>query len=152
MEHNLSNEQISFPTESPSFLLWQVNTIWNNKKKEAINKIADISQLQYMILANLNWLNEQNGETTQIQLANHLGMESMNISQALKILEKNGYVLRKQHTADTRAKAVELSKKGKEIQQKIDEKINEAESSFFNVLGDEKEVFKTIIQKLINIY
>lgn len=150
MEQILSKEQISFPTESPSFLLWQLDTLWNNKKKDAINEVADISQLQYMILANLNWLNEQYGETTQIQLANHLGMESINISQAIKILEKNGYILRKEHTTDTRAKAVELRKKGQEIQQEIAKKIDQAEKSFFDILGDEKEVFKGIVQKLIN--
>lgn len=147
---NLTKEQITFSTESPSILLWQLNTIWQNKKKDAINSVASLSILQYSILVNLNWLTTTNQEVTQVQLAAHLGMETMNVSQALKILERDGYILRQAHSVDTRAKSVLLSPKGIDITVRISEQITTAETSFFKILGDDINAFKAHITTLIN--
>lgn len=147
---NLTKEQIVFSTESPSILLWQLNTIWQNIKKDAINSVVNLSVLQYSILVNLKWLTTDHQEVTQAQLASHLGMETMNVSQALKILERDGYILRQAHSADTRAKSVILSPKGVDITERISEQITTAETSFFKILDKDAEEFKKHLVTLIN--
>lgn len=149
MEHKLENKQIIFQTDSPSFLLWQLNTIWQNIKKEAINEVANLSLLQYGILINLVYLTKDSTEVSQIQLASHLGMEQMNISQALKILEREKYIFRQPHSKDTRAKAVSLTTKGNEITAKIQVNITKAELDFFYSKQDNAEVFIQEMKKLI---
>lgn len=147
---NLTKEQIVFSTESPSILLWQLNTIWQNIKKDAINSVVNLSVLQYSILVNLKWLTIDRQEVTQAQLATHLGMETMNVSQALKILERDGYILRQAHSVDTRAKSVILSPKGTDITERISEQIATAETSFFKILDKDTEEFKKHLVTLIN--
>lgn len=147
---NLTKEQIMFSTESPSILLWQLNTIWQNIKKDAINSVVNLSVLQYSILVNLKWLTTDRQEVTQAQLATHLGMETMNVSQALKILERDGYILRQAHSVDTRAKSVILSPKGTDITERISEQIATAETSFFKILDKDVEEFKKHLVTLIN--
>ncbi len=144
-----TKNKIVYDTDSPAFLLWQLNTIWQDEKMKAINSISNLSPLQYMILVNLNWLISNGGEVTQIVLANHLNMEAMGISQALKILERKGYITRREHDTDTRAKLVWLSEYGKEVVAKAMQQVEQVETVFFQILGNRLPIFKEDMKKLI---
>lgn len=147
---NFGNKnKIVYDTDSLGFLLWQLNAIWQDEKMKAVGCVSDLSPLQYMILVNLNWLIFNRGEVTQILLANHLNMEAMSISQALKILERRGYITRLEHVTDTRAKSVWLSEYGKEVVTEAMQKVAQVEAIFFETLDDHQQVFKEDMKKLI---
>jgi DNA-binding MarR family transcriptional regulator len=152
MDQKLPGKQPAYATENPSLLVWQLNALWENIKMRAISKVSGISSLQYMVMVNIKWLVCTREEITQAQLAEHLGMEAMNVSQVLKILTTKGYIIRKQHSVDTRAKAVFLSKKGESVTDLASQEIAKAEKQFFKVLGKDLKRFMDDMSKLVAQY
>lgn len=102
------------PKASPGLLLWQITTTWQRAIKKALEPY-EITHPQFTLMAILLWLEENNQAPTQATLAQISKLDKMTISQALKPLISNGYLKRREHPMDTRAKLVTLTVEGKRL-------------------------------------
>lgn len=134
--------------EAPGFLLYQVHKIWQRDIKRSLKEF-DITHTQFIILASTYWLLLQSEEITQIEIAKHAKMDVMMNSNVLRTLEKKGFIKRKNHKTDTRAKLIDLTKQGKEILKKAVKRVEDFDRNFFSTLEDSKN-FNNELQLLMN--
>jgi DNA-binding MarR family transcriptional regulator len=136
------------PGESPGFLLWQVTMLWQRKIKRGLDKLG-ITHTQFVLLATLAWLSKEKEVITQIDIANHSKTDRMMVSKILRKLQMNGYVSRREHETDTRAKVVTLSETGKKLVQKALKIVEQADVDFFSGLGSRAQNFNHDMELLI---
>ena len=115
-------------------------------KKEL--KKMNLTHSQFVVLASLAYLSQNSNEVTQIMISKLSGIDVMTISQILGLLEKHNFVKRKEHSKDTRAKAVTLNKKGEEILQKAVPLVEQIDEFFFGKLDSDEEQFKYFLVRL----
>lgn len=132
------------PEHSPGFLLWQTTITWQRLIKKALDEYH-VSHAQFVILAITFWFESQNHEVSQSLIIRQSKLDKMTVSKSFKKLVKEGYVKRIEHTEDTRAKAVFLTKKGKELISKLVPIVEKIDQDFFGVLK------KTDQRSLINV-
>lgn len=136
------------PDESPGFLLWQITMLWQRKVKRELDKI-DITHTQFVLLATVAWLSNKKEVVTQIDIANHSKTDRMMVSKVLRTLQKKGYLTRKEHNTDTRAKVIKLTNDGTSLLQKAIKIVENVDLDFFSKLEDSYKTFNTIAQKLL---
>jgi len=136
------------PDESPGFLLWQITMLWQRKVKRELDKI-DITHTQFVLLATVAWLSNKKEVVTQIDIANHSKTDRMMVSKVLRTLQKKGYLTRKEHNTDTRAKVIKLTHDGTSLLQKAIKIVENVDLDFFSKLEDSYKTFNTIAQKLL---
>ena len=115
-------------------------------KKEL--KRINLTHPQFVVLASLAYLSQNGDEVTQVMISKLSGIDVMTVSQILSLLEKHDFVKRKEHSRDTRAKAVTLNKKGEEVLQKAVPLIEQIDELFFGKLDDDEEQFKHFLSRL----
>jgi MarR family transcriptional regulator, organic hydroperoxide resistance regulator len=120
--------------ESPGFMLWRVSSLWQRRIKAALEPF-DLTHTQFVLLAGLSWLGRQVSNITQVQLAEHLGMDVMMTSQVLRTLETKGLIERPPHPTDSRAKALTLTKAGRGLTARAVPVVEAADLEFFARLG-----------------
>lgn len=108
----------------------------------------NLTHSQFVVLASLAYLSQTNDEVTQVMISKLSGIDVMTVSQILSLLEKYAYVERKEHSRDSRAKAVILKKKGEEILQKAVPVIEQIDELFFGKLVEDEEHFKHLLVRL----
>ncbi|MDR2099476.1 MAG: winged helix DNA-binding protein [Campylobacteraceae bacterium] len=138
--------------ESSGFLFWRVYSLWQQEIKRVLSDKYGIIHSQYVLLASTHFLTLNGNEVTQVLLSQFTKIDVMNVSQVLKKLEQMGLVARKEHSADTRAKAVFLTDKGRELTKKAVIDIEDIDVKFFSKLGKELENFNDCMLKLINSF
>jgi len=74
----------------------------------------------------------------------------MTLSHIIKGLEIRGYVSRITHPGDIRAKAIDLTPKGKEVIVQAIITIKEVDRKFFKVLGKDSNRFDECLKSLLN--
>ena len=115
-------------------------------KKEL--KKMNLTHPQFVVLASLAYLSQDSNEVTQVMISKLSGIDVMTVSQILNLLEKNDFVKRKEHSRDTRAKAVILNKKGEEALQKAVPLVEKIDEIFFEKLDTDEEQFKHFLARL----
>lgn len=136
------------PEESPGFLLWQTTITWQRLIKKALD-IHHISHAQFVILAITLWFESKNHEVSQSLIIRQSKLDKMTVSKSFKKLAMEGYVKRIEHKEDTRAKAVYLTKKGRELISKLIPIVEKIDDDFFGVL--KKNDQKSLINVLNNL-
>ena len=133
---------------SPGFLLWQTTTIWQRLIKNALEPF-DISHPQFVIMATLAWFERHDYDTMQISIVNWSKLDKMTVSQSLKKLAIQGLIQRAEHKADTRAKMVILTDKGRDLIGTLVPLVESIDAEFFGQLPkkDEESLIK-ILNKL----
>jgi len=121
--------------ESSGFLLWQVTNLWQREIKKALEEF-DLTHSQYVLLASIHWLTLHNQEVTQVVLSNHTKIDPMTTSTVLRTLQQKGFLERKEHLKDTRAKTVGLTQKGIEIIKMAVVSVENFDKKFFSLLGN----------------
>ena len=121
--------------ESSGFLLWQVTNLWQREIKKALEEFG-LTHSQYVLLASIHWLTLHNQEVTQIVLSNHTKVDPMTTSTVLRTLQQKGFLQRKEHLTDTRAKTVELTEKGVKIIKMAVVAVEKFDKEFFSLLGN----------------
>jgi len=121
--------------ESSGFLLWQVTNLWQREIKKALGKFG-LTHSQFVLLASIHWLTLHKQEVTQVVLSNHTKIDPMTTSTVLRTLQQKGFLQRKEHLTDTRAKTVELTEEGKKIIKKAVVTVEKFDKEFFALLGD----------------
>lgn len=149
MEKNQMPFGIKYIEDNSGFLLWQITSLWQQEQKKILQNEYNISHSQYVILASTYWLTLNDEEVTQIKLSHHTKMEPMTVSQILKGLQKIGYISRRAHSEDTRAKSVFLTAEGKELMKDAIKSIESIDAKFFSALGKGIGKFNTDMIKLI---
>ena len=120
---------------------------WHSMIKKELKKM-NLTHPQFVVLASLAYLLQDSDEVTQVMISKLSGIDVMTVSQILNLLEKHDFVKRKEHSRDTRAKAVILNKKGEEILQKAVPLIEQIDEIFFKKLDTDEEQFKHFLARL----
>ena len=120
---------------------------WHFMIKKELKRIH-LTHPQFVVLASLAYLSQNGDEVTQVMISKLSGIDVMTVSQILSLLEKHDFVKRKEHSRDTRAKAVTLNKKGEEVLQKAVPLIEQIDELFFGKLDDDEEQFKHFLSRL----
>ena len=115
--------------------------------KQELKKM-NLTHPQFVVLASLAYLSQNGNEVTQVMISKLSGIDVMTLSQILSLLEKHNFVKRKEHSRDTRAKAVTLNKKGEEILQNAVPLIEQIDEFFFGKLDNDEEQFKHFLISL----
>lgn len=118
--------------DSPGFMLWQTTITWQRLIKKALDPYH-ISHAQFVILAITLW-HEHENTIPQSLLIRQSKLDKMTVSKSLKKLATAGYLNRQEHTVDTRAKSVYLTKKGKELISKLIPIIENIDAVFFSAI------------------
>ena len=121
---------------------------WHFIIKKELKKM-NLTHPQFVVLASLAYLSQNgNEEITQVMISKLSGIDVMTVSQILSLLEKHDFVKRKEHSRDTRAKAVTLNKKGEAVLQKAVPLIEQIDEFFFGKLDNDEEQFKHFLVRL----
>ena len=120
---------------------------WHSMIKKELKKM-NLTHPQFVVLASLAYLSQNGNEVTQVMISKLSGIDVMTVSQILSLLEKHDFVKRKEHSRDTRAKAVILNKKGEEILQKTVPLVEQIDENFFEKLDTDEGQFKHFLVRL----
>ena len=134
--------------DSPGFSLWQVSSMWQRQINAGL-KPFDLTHAQFVLLASLMWLANEDKPLTQVDLANHAKMDVMMVSNVLRTLEDKGFVTRKPHPTDTRAKALSITGQGRKLATQTIGVVEKIDHDFFNSLGTDVKNFNKHLQALI---
>ena len=133
--------------KSTGLLFMRVYNKWHSMIKQELKKM-NLTHPQFVVLASLAYLSQNGNEITQIMISKLSGIDVMTVSQILGLLEKHDFVKRKEHSRDTRAKAVILNKKGEEILQKAVPLVEQIDEIFFEKLDTDEGQFKHFLVRL----
>lgn len=135
--------------ESPGFVLWQVSNLWQKKVTTALETVG-LSHVQFVLLAGLEGFSKNGEEVTQTRLASETKTDVMMTSQVLRKLENRGYVKRKSHETDSRAKKIQLTKKGSDILEEAMKVLEDVDSEFFQKAPKDTEKFSSGLTVLLS--
>lgn len=128
------------PENSPGFLLWQVTNQWQRALRHALEP-AGLTHVQYVLLAGLAWLEENEGMVTQARLAQFCRTDPMMTSQVVRTMERDGFLTRERHPTDSRARALRITESGVERVNAAMPTVMRCDKDFFARLGDGQRVF-----------
>ncbi|MGY3778515.1 MarR family winged helix-turn-helix transcriptional regulator [Isobaculum melis] len=134
-------------TESPGLLFIKAYNNWHTEIKKQLKKI-DLTHPQFVVMASLGYLSQHDEEVTQVMIATLAEMDVMTTSQILTLLDKKGWIIRRTHATDTRAKAIELTTEGHHMLTKALPIVETIDAHYFACLEAEQESFKTNLRQL----
>ncbi|MFA6060602.1 MAG: MarR family transcriptional regulator [Taibaiella sp.] len=137
------------PKDSPGYLLGQVTMLWQRKLKKVLDPL-DLTQTQFVLLAALGWLSKKSNAVTQVDIANQSNADRMMVSKVLRTLEDKGFITRKEHETDTRAKTIRLTINGGVVLQKALIEVENADLDFFAAIDTEIPLFNKNMMQLID--
>ena len=148
MAENKEIFEVESADESPGFSLWQVSSMWQRQINAGLKPFG-LTHPQFVLLASLTWLVNDQNPVTQVDLASHTKMDVMNASNVLRTLEDKGLVLRNPHPTDTRAKSLAVTPRGLELAGRAVRVVENIDGAFFSSLGADVSGFNQHLLKLI---
>jgi len=136
------------PEDSPGYLLGQLTMLWQRKQKKVLDPL-NLTQTQFVLLAALGWLSKNSNAVTQVDIANQSNADRMMVSKVLRTLEDKGFLIRKEHKTDTRAKTIKLTANGEVVLQKALIEIENADLEFFTAPDMDLSKFNSTMSKLV---
>lgn len=138
------------PEDSPGFLLWQTTVTWQRLIKKALDE-HHISHAQFVILAVTLWFESQHREVTQGLIIKQSKLDKMTVSKSFKKLVAEGYIKRTLHEIDTRTKAIQLTKKGKDFTMKLVPIVEKIDEAFFgSIKKTDKKFFIAVLNDVVS--
>lgn len=108
-----------------------------------------ITQAQYSILATLSYLLQANEIVTQQDVANQLSMDKMMVSDVVKTLVKNQWVVRSENAKDSRSFALSVTEKASKLLKTVTPVVENTDEKFFSLLSkSERSQFILCLNKL----
>ena len=139
--------RLSGPAESPGFLLWKISNAWQRRQRAALAP-HELTHSQFVLLATATWFGAS--ETlTQARLSQLCGVDPMTTSQVLRALEAAQLIQRVDHPDDPRAKAISVTKAGRDLARKAVVAVKEADAAFFQPLGADAKRLVAMFQTLV---
>lgn len=132
---------------SVGLVFWRVSVLWQRKIKEALNKI-NITHTQFVILATIQELSENNKMITQKIISDFSSIDVMTISSVLRLLEKNKFIERREHPKDTRAKLIVMTSKGFDTINRAIPLIEDVDDKFFFKNVKKNDDFLNLLDEL----
>jgi DNA-binding MarR family transcriptional regulator len=142
------NFHFKSPEESPGFLLWQVNMLWQLELKKVLDPL-DLTHTQFVVMAALAWLKKQQAIVSQNDIARHSKIDRMMTSKVLKILEKKTFIVRTASKIDTRSKEICLTADGAKTIQNALKIIEAADSKFFGKINVNTSTYQEMMMELL---
>ena len=139
--------QFASPNESPGYLLGQATLAWQRRQRKVLDPL-NLTHTQFALLAALGWLAKTTDAVTQTDIAQQSKSDHMMVSKVLRTLETKGYVSRREHPVDTRAKVIALTDEGAENLQRALKAVEDTDIEFFSVLGEDLGVFNRCLERL----
>lgn len=137
------------PNDSPGYLLGQLTMLWQRKQKKVLDPL-DLTQTQFVLLAAVGWLSKKSNAVTQVDIAKQSNADTMMVSKVLRTLEDKGFITRKEHETDTRAKIIRLTASGEVVLQKAIIEVENADLDFFATLNAKLSSFNKAMMQLID--
>ncbi|RLJ80116.1 MarR family winged helix-turn-helix transcriptional regulator [Pedobacter alluvionis] len=134
--------------DSSGFLLWQVTALWQRGIKKVL-EVHNLTHSQFVLLASLLWLSGEKENVTQIDLSAHSKIDPMTTSTVLRTLQSKGFLARKEHSTDTRAKIVQLTDNGISVTRLALKTVEKFDVDFFSVLKSKRLDFNALVIDLI---
>lgn len=150
MKKNEKTFSVDTAEDSPGFLLWQVTNLWQREIRKALEKY-DLTHSQFVLLASILWLSQQEQCITQVLLSSHTKIDPMTTSTVLRTLQKKGLLQRQEHLTDTRAKTVALTPDGLKITRQAVKTVEKFDGNFFSPLGVKTGDFNRVLASLLNM-
>lgn len=135
--------------ESTGLLFWQASMLWQRRIKESLQPY-NLTHTQFVILAVIEELSEQNVCATQKKISDFSAIDVMTVSSTVRLLEKKELIWRIPHQTDTRAKSLSNTNMGKELLAKAVKKIDQIDVEFFFNDKQENSEFHNNLLKLID--
>lgn len=132
---------------SVGLVFMRVYNKWHGEIKRRLSSVG-ITHPQFVVLTTVGYLEQFESEITQVMVATMAGMDVMSVSQILGLLEKKGFVARRVHSTDTRAKAIGLTDAGHERMVQALPIVEEVDAQFFGALGEKEPEFKRFLDEL----
>ena len=146
-------EKIEFhfksPNDSPGYLLGQLTMLWQRKQKKVLDPL-DLTHTQFVLLAAIAWLSKNSDAVTQVDIASQSNADRMMVSKVLRTLEEKGFITRREHHTDTRAKIIKLTTAGETVLQMAIKKVEDTDLEFFSALETDLPIFNTNMVRLID--
>ncbi|MGO4713671.1 MarR family winged helix-turn-helix transcriptional regulator [Bradyrhizobium sp. 2TAF24] len=121
--------KVSGPAESPGFLLWKISNAWQRRQRQALQPYG-LTHSQFVVLAAATWFGASE-PLTQARVAQLTGIDPMTTSQVLRALETAGLIARGDHPTDPRAKAIAVTRVGRELVRKAVVVVEACDAAFF---------------------
>lgn len=106
--------QFADPEESAGVLLWLAANAWQRRQRAALAEL-DLTHAQFLLLAGVSYLTREGEPVTQVKVARHVHADPMMTSQVVRALEKKKLLRRIENPADTRAKLLKATARGRKL-------------------------------------
>jgi DNA-binding MarR family transcriptional regulator len=131
------------PDDSPGFLLWRATLRWQRRITAALAPFS-LTHVQFVLLASLWWLDREGVRPNQLTLAQHADTDVKMTSQVVRRLEDKGLLVRETDPADTRAKRLRVTDRGRELAEAAIAAVEAADTAFFAAAPDRDAVLATL--------
>ena len=135
------------PNDNPGFLLWRVTNAWQRQIRVALEPL-NLTHVQFVLLASLVWLSNQEASIPQVLLAGHANTDVMMTSQVVRTLESKGYLERQTDPTDARAKLLRITPAGLALVNVAIKAVEAVDKSFFSKLEQPRK-FALSLQSLL---
>ncbi|WP_076263596.1 MarR family winged helix-turn-helix transcriptional regulator [Intrasporangium flavum] len=130
------NTRFADEAQSPGLLLWRVSTRWQAAVREALAPF-ELTHTQFVLLASLTWLRgDRDDPVSQRDLAEHARTDVMMTSQVLRALEGKGFLERRTHPDDARARDLVPTAAGVDVVNRAVVAVEDCDARFFAAAGD----------------
>lgn len=134
--------------ESMGLLFWQVSMLWQRKIKKVL-QAYDLTHTQFVILAVIEELTEQDKTVTQKNISDFSMIDVMTVSSTVRLLAKKGLISRSQHETDTRANSIINTEMGKSLLSKAVQAVDKVDKTFFFDSDANKSLHSTLSELLL---
>lgn len=138
------------PHNTSGFILWQVFLSWR-KNIENTLKNHDLTYVQYVILSGLAWIEDNNYNVNQKELAQFCGTDLTVTSQALRALEKKDWVKREADKKDERVKNPTTTVDGRKILEKTKDLVRTVDDDFFSLSENKENLLKNLSELMLKV-
>ncbi|MCU1478308.1 MAG: regulatory protein MarR [Subtercola sp.] len=116
-------------------MLWHTTLRWQ-RQTDAVLEPFNLTHAQFALLSTTWYLGRGGELPNQRQVAEHAGIGEVMASQVLRLLERNGMILRQTSATDVRAMALSVTDQGQHLAERAVAALDEADSRFFNEVPD----------------
>lgn len=135
--------------ESIGLLFWQSSMLWQRKIKQVLQSY-NLTHTQFVILAVIEELSEQNICITQKRISDFSMIDVMTVSSTVRLLEKKGLIYRLPHKTDTRANSISNTEKGKSCLKQAVVDVEGIDKTFFFDSNEENTQFQNMLSRLLS--
>jgi len=123
--------------------------LWQRKIKQILQSY-NLTHTQFVILAVIEELSEQDICITQKRISDFSMIDVMTVSSTVRLLEKKGLIYRLPHKTDTRANSISNTEKGKICLKQAVIDVEAIDRTFFFNSDEENAQFKNMLSQLLS--